>query len=41
MVKINRKYSKPFKEKAISLSCERENIKELVDKLGVQVQRIY
>ena len=41
MGKINRTYSKSFKEKAVSLSYERENIKELADELGVQVQRIY
>ncbi|NOQ91624.1 MAG: transposase [Flavobacteriaceae bacterium] len=41
MGKINRRYSKSFKEKAVSLSYGRENIKELADELGVQVQRIY
>lgn len=34
-------YSKGFKEKAVSLSYQRANIKELADELGVDVQRIY
>ena len=34
-------YSKEFKEKAVALSNERANIKELADELGVNVQRIY
>ena len=41
MKKAKRVYSESFKEKAVSLSCQRENIKELADVLGVQVQRIY
>ena len=41
MGKEKRKYSESFKEKAVSLSYQRENIKELADELGVQVQRIY
>ncbi len=41
MGKAKRKYSESFKEKAVSLSYQRENIKELADELGVQVQRIY
>ncbi len=41
MGKAKRVYSESFKEKAVSLSYQRENIKELADELGVQVQRIY
>ena len=41
MEKAKRVYSESFKEKAVSLSYQRENIKELADELGVQVQRIY
>lgn len=41
MKKPKRNYSEAFKEKAVSLSYQRENIKELADELGVQVQRIY
>ena len=41
MKKPKRIYSESFKEKAVSLSSPRENIKELADELGVQVQRIY
>ena len=36
-----RVYSKEFKEQAVRLSYQRENIKELADELGVAVQRIY
>lgn len=36
-----RNYSKEFKEKAVSLSYERANIRELADELGIDVQRIY
>ncbi len=36
-----RVYSTEFKSEAIRLSYQRENIKELADELGVQVQRIY
>jgi len=41
MKEAKRVYSESFKEKAVSLSYQRENIKELADELGVQVQRIY
>ena len=34
-------YSTEFKSEAVRLSYQRENIKELADELGVQVQRIY
>lgn len=36
-----RVYSTEFKSEAVRLSYQRENIKELTDELGVQVQRIY
>ena len=36
-----RHYSNEFKLEAIRLSYKRENIKELANELGVQVQRIY
>jgi transposase-like protein len=41
MKKARRVYSETFKEKAVSLSYQRENIKELADELGLQVQRMY
>lgn len=34
-------YSKELKEQAVRLSYQRDNIKELADELGIQVQRIY
>ncbi len=36
-----RVYSTEFKSEAVRLSYQRENIKELADELGIQVQRIY
>ncbi len=36
-----RVYSTEFKSEAVRLSYQRENIKELADELGVEVQRIY
>ena len=36
-----RHYSTEFKLEAVRLSYKRENIKELANELGVQVQRIY
>jgi transposase len=36
-----RVYSTEFKSEAVRLSYQRENIKEVADELGVQVQRIY
>jgi len=41
MGKAKRVYGESFKEKAVSLSYQRENIKELADELGIQVQRVY
>ena len=34
-------YSEEFKEKAVSLSYQRDNLKELANELGVNVERIY
>jgi len=34
-------YSTVFKEKAVSLSYQRDNLKELADELGINVQRLY
>jgi transposase len=36
-----RNYSKSFKEKAIELSYQRDNMKELAQELGINVARIY
>lgn len=36
-----RVYSNEFKEQAVRLSHQRENIKELADELGINVQRLY
>lgn len=36
-----RVYSKEFKEQAVRLSHQRENIKELADELGIKVERLY
>lgn len=36
-----KRYSTSFKEKAVALSYERENIKELAHELGIDSQRIY
>jgi len=36
-----RHYSNEFKLEAVGLSYKRDNIKELANELGVQVQRIY
>lgn len=41
MKREKRTYSKDFKEKTISLSYQRANIKELADELGISVARIY
>lgn len=34
-------YSKELKEQAVQLSYQRDNIKELADELGINVQRLY
>ena len=36
-----RNYSKTFKEKAVELSYQRDNIKDLAQELGIDVARIY
>ncbi len=36
-----RYYSPELKEQAVRLSYQRDNIKELADELGIEVQRIY
>lgn len=36
-----RVYSKELKEQSVRLSYQRDNIKELADELGIDVQRIY
>jgi len=41
MKKKKRFYSKEFKENAVNLSYQRENIKELAEELGIRVERIY
>ena len=41
MGNIKNHYSISFKNEAVKLSYERDNIKELAEQLGVQVQRIY
>ena len=41
MKQIKKNYTAAFKAKAVTLSYERENIKELAIELGVDVQRIY
>jgi len=41
MRKPKRNYSKEFKERTVQLSYERENVKELANELGVQVQLLY
>jgi transposase len=41
MDKKKRIYSKEFKDKVVSLSHRRENLKELADELNINVERIY
>lgn len=41
MNRIHRTYSKEFKEKAIVLSYQRDNLKELAEELGIHVDRLY
>ena len=36
-----RVYSKELKQQAVQLSYQQDNIKELADELGIDVQRIY
>ncbi|PHS10309.1 MAG: hypothetical protein COA88_02370 [Kordia sp.] len=40
--KIKRRvYSQALKDEAVQLSYKRDNVKELADELGIQVQRLY
>ncbi len=41
MNKRQKHYSKAFKEKAVKLSYQRDNIKDLADELGIKVQNLY
>ena len=41
MKKVQKRYSKSFREKAVKLSYQRDNIKDLADELGVKVQNLY
>lgn len=41
MNKTNKRYSKSFREKAVKLSYQRDNIKDLADELGIKVQNLY
>ena len=41
MARVKRHFSNEFKQEAVRLSYERENIKDLADELGIQVARIY
>ena len=41
MNKTNKRYNKSFREKAVNLSYQRDNIKDLADELGIKVQNLY
>ena len=41
MARVKRHFSNEFKQEAVRLSYERENIKDLSDELGIEVARIY
>lgn len=41
MKRVKRKFSKEFKQEAVKLSFQRDNIKELAIELGIDVARIY
>ena len=41
MKRVKRKYSNEFKQEAVKLSYQRDNIKELAIELGIDVARIY
>ena len=41
MARAKRHFSKEFKQEAVRLSYQRDNIKELADELGIQAARIY
>jgi len=40
-MKSKRKYDRSFKERAVKMSYERENIKDLASELGISSDRIY
>lgn len=40
-MKTKRQYDRTFKERAVQLSYERNNIKELARELGISAERIY
>lgn len=41
MKRVKRNYSNEFKQEAVRLSYQRDNIKELAIELGIDVSRIY
>ena len=41
MNKTNKRYSKSFRGKAVKLSYQRDNLKDLADELGIKVQNLY
>jgi len=41
MKRVKRNYSREFKQEAVRLSYQRDNIKDLADELGIAVARIY
>ena len=41
MKRVKRNYSSEFKQEAVRLSYQRDNIKDLADELGIGVARIY
>ena len=41
MKRVKRNYSNEFKQEAVRLSYQRDNIKELAIELGIDVARIY
>ena len=41
MATTRKKYDRSFKLKAVELSYQRENIKELAGELGIRVERLY
>lgn len=41
MARTKRHFSIEFKQEAVRLSYQRDNMKELADELGIQVARIY
>ena len=41
MIKKQKHYSKSFKEKAVKLSYQHDNIKDLADEFGIKILNIY